>query len=142
MALTSGSSQTRIIETSLAVELKYLEGAKIIDKGKPPKTFEEGRKCSVCDRRLSVYNKGPNCWEHTEKKRPRLRGRGDAPINPPKCRSCANRAGSLFRKTGQAPLELILVDGMHHRPGLGGAATLCEESSVVRASYPDTLLGD
>ena len=24
-----------------------------------------GPRCSVCDVKLSVYNPGPNCWQHT-----------------------------------------------------------------------------
>ncbi len=26
---------------------------------------EKDRRCSVCGTRLSIYNTGPNCWQHT-----------------------------------------------------------------------------
>lgn len=28
-------------------------------------TAETGKSCSVCGTKLSSYNPGPNCWQHT-----------------------------------------------------------------------------
>ena len=33
-------------------------------RGKPRATFDESRTCLVCDKALSRYNRGPNCWLH------------------------------------------------------------------------------
>lgn len=30
-----------------------------------PPSPKAGRSCSVCDTKLSSYNPGPNCWQHT-----------------------------------------------------------------------------
>jgi hypothetical protein len=30
-----------------------------------PSAAEAGQSCSVCGTKLSSYNPGPNCWQHT-----------------------------------------------------------------------------
>ena len=30
-----------------------------------PTAAEAGKSCSVCGTKLSSYNPGPNCWQHT-----------------------------------------------------------------------------
>lgn len=38
------------------------------DPGKQPKDRGGGRVCGECGSGLSRYNKGPNCYQHTERK--------------------------------------------------------------------------
>lgn len=39
-----------------------------------PKVYDEGRKCTICNKTLSIYNKGPDCKFHTvgSKKNPKI----------------------------------------------------------------------
>jgi hypothetical protein len=54
----------------------------------PPRTFAEGRVCQgeLCDKRLSIYNKGPFCYQHSAVKMPRVRGNNKSekpmPVEP------------------------------------------------------------
>lgn len=45
--------------------------------GTKPRRFQEDRVCQAdgCNVKLSTYNRGPNCYTHTETKAPKLRGR-------------------------------------------------------------------
>ncbi|MBA3551830.1 MAG: hypothetical protein H0W27_03020 [Actinobacteria bacterium] len=33
--------------------------------GSPGPATQPDRRCEVCDAKLSAYNPGPNCWQHT-----------------------------------------------------------------------------
>jgi hypothetical protein len=35
------------------------------DGSERPEGVEAERRCSVCGTKLSAYNPGPNCWQHT-----------------------------------------------------------------------------
>jgi hypothetical protein len=35
------------------------------DPGVPQGALAKDRRCSECGVRLSLYNPGPNCWQHT-----------------------------------------------------------------------------
>jgi len=47
-------------ETEVAKEARQVPSS----KEEKPKA-ETGRSCSVCGTKLSSYNPGPNCWQHT-----------------------------------------------------------------------------
>lgn len=46
-------------------------------RGRAPKTVAEGRICAEasCDTQLTTYNKLDRCYQHQEKRFPRVRGR-------------------------------------------------------------------
>jgi hypothetical protein len=46
-----------------------------VPKSERPEVYEEGRVCPVCGFTLARMNKGPNCYLHTPKKKPRHYGR-------------------------------------------------------------------
>lgn len=53
-------------------------------KSNKVKLFSAGRRCTTCERLLSVYNPGPSCWEHTDRvipQNPQGSKRGRRPKN-------------------------------------------------------------
>lgn len=46
-------------------------------KSKRPRVFDQVRVCSHddCEKTLSTYNKGPNCYQHSSLRFPRVRGK-------------------------------------------------------------------
>lgn len=98
-----------------------LRAVEMID-GRKPKVYPAGRVCleEGCGTKLSIYNRHEHCWYHRPKRFPRVRGR-ESVGREPRCASCAARA----RRWGAGFVE-VYVDGVVHREGFDGAATLCE----------------
>lgn len=46
-----------------------------------PQTFAASRTC-YCGKKLSIYNKGPNCYQHSPVRHPRVRGNNKVRIPP------------------------------------------------------------
>ena len=41
------------------------EAGATVGEEKQPERRGEDRRCGVCGIKLSLYNPGPNCWQHT-----------------------------------------------------------------------------
>lgn len=91
-----------------------------------PRSYEPERTCSAvgCTTRLSKYNPGDFCNAHRPRKRARLRG-WEAPDKLRRCQVCAAR----IRGRADEVIE-VEVDGMIHREGTDGRATMCEGSAT------------
>lgn len=102
-----------------------------------PKIYGTGRVCAEyeCNTILNQYNADDFCNPHRKNRRRRIRGKTEEERakRQPKCQSCAARARRVRERNARQsdgpwqmmPLE-ILVEGIVHREGHDGAATLCE----------------
>ena len=97
--------------------------------GRPPRVYQDGRYCTKegCTTVLSIYNGGKFCYNHLPVKRPRLRGAMpsetmEKEARMPRCASCGQRARRWAPNSGDT-----VVEGVIHREGFAGRATLCED---------------
>ena len=109
----------------------FYQGTSLAElSGKRIKPGVKGRVCAKddCTTTLSIYNKSKWCFIHMPTKPPRLRGkmpseRMEEQEHYPSCGSCAQR-NRYLRQAHE--VEKVLVDGVWHREGDKGRATLCE----------------
>lgn len=101
--------------------------------GKALKPGTKGRVCAKddCTTKLSVYNKTKYCNTHAPVKPPRLRGkmpseRMEEEERFPSCASCSQRNRYIRERGDGAERPLVLLEGVMHREGDKGRATLCE----------------
>jgi hypothetical protein len=101
--------------------------------GKPVRPLAKGRVCVIpeCTTTLSIYNKSKWCHAHAPVKPPRLRGkmpseRMEEEERFPSCASCSQRNRYIRERHNGRERPSILLEGVMHREGDKGRATLCE----------------